>query len=107
MAGDGRSSKYSDLSKEIALNTSMDTIPVSSSIGPHSIHHSSPSIDEINGHPSITPSNMLFPSGKFFGLFPRMGNNLEDHLQVNFNTIVVLELKSDKTSIMFTEILSK
>ena len=53
-------------SKELTPGISGDAIPTSST-GP--THHpgANSNIDDINGHP-------MFPSGKFFGLFPRMAN---------------------------------
>ena len=59
---------------------------VSSSVG---LPPCTTSIDDINVHPSNTPTNVLFPNGKFFGIFPRMGNNVEDQIQVCFYTIFV------------------
>lgn len=52
--------------KELAQGISGDVIPSSSSGSTHQ-HNANSNIDNINGHP-------MFPSGKFFGLFPRMAN---------------------------------
>ena len=78
-----KASKYSDPNDELPLNT-RDEASLASPLGVQPLSHHSSKSDNINGHSSGTPpSNMLSPNGKLFGLFPRMGNTLDDQLQVN------------------------
>ena len=78
-----KASKYLDSNDESPLNT-RDEASLASPVGVQPLSHHSSKGDNINGPSSGTPpSNMLFPNGKLFGLFPRMGNTLDDQLQVN------------------------
>ena len=86
---DGINSKYSDVKDLPGCNKSEPT-PMPSSSGPSSLLTRSSGIHDVNGHstapPSLPPSNMFFPAGKFFGLFPRIGTNVDDQLQVGNKT---------------------
>ena len=67
-----------------------DSAPDSSTASPF-YHGTDSNMDDINGHPS-GPShqgNVMFPGGKFFGLFPRM-STVEEQIQVSYTWIVKL-----------------
>ena len=77
--------KYSMSSKDVPFRSKSDTLPTPTPSGQPQLYPSTSSIDDTNGHSTLSSSsaakpNMLFPGGKFFGLFPRIG--IED--QVSF-----------------------
>ena len=67
-----------------------DSTPDSSSAPPF-YHGTDSNIDDINGHPSgiSHQGNVMFPGGKFFGLFPRM-STVDEQIQVSYTWIVKL-----------------
>ena len=78
-------SKYSISPKDVPFRSKGDTLPTPMPSGQPPLHPITSSIDDTNGHSTLSSSsaakpNMLFPGGKFFGLFPRIG--IED--QVSF-----------------------